>query len=64
MRFDSFDTENYCYKTLKELGIRHVCWSSNAVVTKDDIDQLRREVTGEDFCETEELESEPFYEFP
>ena len=62
--FESKETEEYFYRNAKKVGLIHVMWEDNVVVTKRDVDQLLCTFgfTPEDY--TDEIVREPFVEAP
>lgn len=62
--FESKETEEYFYRNARKVGLIHVMWDDNVVVTKQDVDQLLHTLgcTPEDY--TDEIVREPFVEAP
>lgn len=60
-KFESKKVENYYYDTLEKLGIRHILWDSGRTVTKNDVDLLARESSGEVDSEISRI---PFVDAP
>lgn len=60
-KFESKDVENYYYDTLKKLGIRHILWDSGRTVTRNDVELLARESSGD---ADPEISRTPFVEAP
>lgn len=60
-KFESKEVENYYYDTLEKLGIRHILWDSGHTVTKNDVDLLARESSGEVDSEISRM---PFVDTP
>lgn len=45
-KFKDYETEEYYYQKLRELGIQHISWSSQLkVLTKDLIDESLEDLT-------------------
>jgi hypothetical protein len=45
-KFEDFETEQYYYQRLRELGIQHISWDSQLkVLTKDFIDESLQDLT-------------------
>lgn len=61
LKFDSFETEQYYYKQLKEHHIIHISWEENSIITKHNVDMLISTLDG---IKNNEIESIPFEEFP
>lgn len=57
-------TEEYFYRNARKVGLIHVMWDDNVIVTKQDVDQLLHTLgcTPEDY--TDEIVREPFVEAP
>lgn len=60
-KFESKEVENYYYDTLEKLGIRHILLDSWRTVTKNDVDLLARESSGEVDSEISRI---PFVDAP